>query len=134
MGCPYCSRCKEYFKDKKDFNFHKKWHFIVDKFGCNVVKVGYDTYYVIRDRTKAKPGMRIEVWNKDGVTFQYLSEDVLDTIISKAYLPSISDAIWMCEKTFKHSMVYGGYCFSNYLGEIIEANIKRMIDEKMKKD
>lgn len=134
MGCPYCSRCNEYFKDKKDFNFHKKWHYIVDKFGYNVVKVGYDTYYVLTERGKVKPGMRIEVWSEDDMNYVKLTDDILDDIIHKAYLPSISDAMRMYEKLFRRSIMYGSTHFANHLGEIIEANIERMIDEKMKKE
>lgn len=134
MGCPYCSRCKEYFKDKKDFNFHKKWHYIVDKFGYNMVKVGYDKYYVIRERAKAKPGMRIEMWEDDSMNYIKLTDDILDEIIHKAYLPSISDVMRTYEKVFRRSVMYGNTHFSDYLGGIIEANIERMIDEKMKKE
>lgn len=134
MGCPYCSRCNEYFKDKKDFNFHNKWHQVVDKFGCNVVKVGYGTYYVIRERGKVKPDMRIEVWEGDSARYEGLTEDILDTIVTKGYLPSISDAMRMYEKTVKHSLVYGTISFASHLDKIIEANVKKMVDEKTKKE
>lgn len=134
MGCPYCSRCKEYFKDKKDFKFHMKWHGLIDKFGYNMVKVGYNTYYVLWERHKVKPGARIEMWKEDTVNYIELTDEILDEIIRNAYLPSISEAMEMYEKVFRRSIIYGRTNFSNYLGKIIETNIEKMIDEKMKKE
>ena len=81
-----------------------------------------------------KPGARIEMWKEDTVNYIELTDEILDEIIRKGYLPSISEAMEMYEKVFRRSIIYGRTNFSNYLGKIIETNIEKMIDEKMKKE
>lgn len=134
MGCPYCKRCGEYFKDKTDYRFHMRWHDMMDKFGRCVVKMGYNKYYVTRERYKAKPGMYIEMWCNGRSDYIPLTEELLTEIITKGCIPTIGEGIALYEEVFKSSIMNGKTNFGTHLSNIIEANINKMIEDKMKKE